>query len=222
MSHYIVLHLYHCKCTRVTRCCFLLFTFKILCTIIIIIAVLSLDDNDNDKDKHMSLYIHCEATEQSFTWYIKYSNSCEHFHTYTPTLQIFKSWPNPWKEASSSSYITIIRLKNRVLPDTSNVLAAIIIIKYWSQSCDGNSLLTHSYLIIPNGCQYYCHCSCYCCRYCSCHCSHHGFYRCHCNCLSPKGVVVRACNFHPQVPGSIPSSRRAHLCSWPLCLRGAD
>ena len=154
-------------------------------TLVMIWTSPSIHDNDNDKGKHMSLYIHCEATEQSFTWYIKYSNSCDHFHTYTPTLQIFKSWPNPWKEASSSPYITIIRLKNRVLPDTSNILAAVIIIKYWSQSCDGDSLLTHSHLLIPNGCQYYCHCSWYCCRYryCSCHCCYHGFYRCHCNCL---------------------------------------
>jgi len=42
----------------------------------------------HDKGKCMSLYNYCEATEQSFTWYFKYSSSCCNFYDSTLTPQI--------------------------------------------------------------------------------------------------------------------------------------
>ena len=77
----------------------------------------------HDTDKFMSLHNHCEATEHSFTWYIKHLDSYDHFHASAPTPQIPKPWPiqmwfHAWSEwshpsmiqANSCLYTTIVRI----------------------------------------------------------------------------------------------------------------
>ena len=39
------------------------------------------------RGKLISLYNHCEATDQKHPWYIKYYSSFDHFHASTPTLK---------------------------------------------------------------------------------------------------------------------------------------
>ena len=95
----------------------------------------------HDKGKCMSLYNYCEATEQSFNWYFKHSSSYDYFYVYIPppesqNLGLYKRtfmpvmvWMSPsiHDEGKCSLYMTIARLQDRVLPDTSNILAAIAI-----------------------------------------------------------------------------------------------